>query len=455
MLHRELIKKQVNNHFHSKGELDVNKRLSLIMMSLGLSFLLLAGCSGKPSTDSSAEGASGNQTGSKEQITLTFMERWPNEPYKTYFDEVIAEFEKQNPGIKIDASNAVKDGYDQKLKIVLGSKNPPDIFMSYAGEFGKKFIRDGVALDLSGEIAKDKAWSDQILPAQFEPFSHEGKIYGVPFFMDAKLFFYNKDIFDNLNIKPPSTFSEFLQILETIKKNNITPIAFGNKASWAGDHYLTTLNQRMVTPEAYKQDSDIKTAAFTDPGYITALEKMQQLLPYFNSEPNARLHADARNAFLNGQAAMMYMESTELRFFINDGVKFKWGTFDFPTVEGGKGNPDVLTGAPEGFMISSKSKHPEEAMKFLKFLISKPMAEKLVKEAAQTPAVIGAVNEQTAIPEVIQIYERLANAKEMAVWLGTAQDVKVGTPYVNGFQELIGGTKTPQQVMDEVHSALK
>jgi raffinose/stachyose/melibiose transport system substrate-binding protein len=127
--------------------------------------------------------------------------------------------------------------------------------------------------------------------------------------------------------------------------------------------------------------------------------------------------------------------------------------FNFPKVEDGKGNQTNLTGAPEGFMISSKTKHPEEAMKFLKFLASKEMGEKLVKDVGKYSAVKDTANSENTTSEQLDAVDNILKAEEMAPWFDMAIDSRIADAYLTGTQLMLNGDKTPKQVMKDVQKA--
>ena len=423
------------------------KKSMLLIFSVLLVFASLVACSSKDSSTASTPNSSENNG----KVTLTFLDRWPNEPYKTYFNQVISEFQKQNPNIKVNVISALNDDYKQKVNVLLGNNNPPDIFFSWVGEYGEKFIRDGKALDITDYVNKDADWSKQIINSQFKAFSVDNKVYGVPLYMDSKVFFYNKDIFDKLNLKAPTNWSEFMNALKVIKEHNMTPIMFGNKGPWAAGHYITALNQRMVSQDVIAKDNQFGKSEFKDPGYAEALKKFSELIPYMNQDPNAIAHDEARNYFLGGKAAIMYLETMETTYMKN--ATFKWDTFAFPAIEGGKGDPKGMIGAPEGFMISKSTKHPAEAVKFLEFLTSKPMAEKLVKDTGMPSVVKGAINDQTASAKEVEEAKMIEDRGDMAIWLDTALDGRIFKPYLAGAQQLLNKQETPEDVMKQVQDA--
>jgi raffinose/stachyose/melibiose transport system substrate-binding protein len=417
--------------------------LNLVVGMFLIMSVFLVGCSSKSTSSKSANG----------KTTITFFYRWPNEPYKSYFKSVIADFEKQHPNIKIAEVTALNDDYKQKANVLLGSANPPDVFFSWVGEYGQKFIRDGVALDLTDYYKADTSWSGQLIQSQVNQFSKDGKVYGVPLFTDSKLFFYNKDIFDKLNLKAPTTWDEFIKDLAAIKKSGTTPLVLGNKSPWAAAHYVTALNQRMVAKDVLDKDLSYQGAEFTDPGYVEALKKLNELRPYFNENPNAIAHDEARNLFLGGKAAATFLETMEITFMKD--AAFKWDTFKVPSIEGAKGDQEGLIGAPEGFMIHKKSAHPKEAMEFLKFMTSKVNGEKLIKDTGLSSTVDGAVNENTATVHEVKAMQLIKDSKDMLIWTDSALDSRVFKPYGDGIQAMLGGTMKPEQVIKNVQEAAK
>ncbi|NLB90690.1 MAG: extracellular solute-binding protein, partial [Clostridiales bacterium] len=70
----------------------------------------------------------------EEEITISFFHRWPNEPKGPYMDEVVAKFEEANPNIKIQLIDPVlNDSYKEKIRVLVGSSDIPDVFMSWSG----------------------------------------------------------------------------------------------------------------------------------------------------------------------------------------------------------------------------------------------------------------------------------------------------------------------------------
>jgi raffinose/stachyose/melibiose transport system substrate-binding protein len=104
-------------------------------------------------------------------------------------------------------------------------------------------------------------------------------------------------------------------------------------------------------------------------------------------------------------------------------------------------------------MISSKTKHPKEAMEFLEFLTSKQMGEKLVKEVGKYSAVNDTANSSNSTPEQLEAVDNILQAKEMAPWFDMAIDARIADAYLTGAQLMLNGDKTPKEVMKDVQKA--
>ncbi len=418
-----------------------------------LAITLTTGCGG-PNKETSHK--MGKENGQTEQIVLKFLHKWPQPQNMPYFEEVIREFEATHPNIRIEMEAVADEPIKDKLRVLMGTDSQPDIFFSWSGEFAKKFVRSNNALDITEKFNGDTEWKNSIMQAGIEPFTIDGKIYGIPFRINGKFFVYNKEMFERYNLQKPKTWSDFIQICEKLKSNNITPIVLGNQYPWAACHYLTGLNQKLVSQDVRMKDYNPKTGEFTDIGYVKALEYLKSLNDkgYFNEGVNSTSHDMAHEMFYAGKAAMFYVELEEFQQ-VEDNFADRWDFFEMPEIPEGKGNQNFLTGAPDGFMISAKTKHPNEAIEFLKFLVSKENGEKLVEQLGWPSPVKGAVNEGNAIPLLVDGMKAIEEAEGMALWLDTDVHIKVAEAYLAGLQELLNCSKTPEKIMEEVRQIAK
>ncbi|MEA5077426.1 MAG: extracellular solute-binding protein [Anaerolineaceae bacterium] len=415
-----------------------------------LSFII-AGCSTPTAapTEEAPATAAATEVQSDEVVNIEIFTRFADGASKTYFDEVAASFNEANPNIKVTVTSADNQTYKTEIGTRLASDSAPDIYFAWSGIYAKNFVDGGKALDLSSYLSADTDWSSKIMATQFGPFTFNSGVYGVPIIMDGKAFYYNEDIFKELGLAVPQNWDEFMSVLNVLKESKYIPISLGNIDDWATGHYMTTLNQRVVPADVLAKDYALEgDANFTDPTYVQALGYLQQLVPYFTPECNSVTYDQGINDFLSGKAAIYYEQFNQVQYI--EPATFNWSWFDFPDITGAAGDQNALTGAPQGFMVSATTKHPAEAVAFLKYLTSVDMAAKMVKETSMISTVDGAINSDSASPKLIAIAESIKAASSINLWLDNATNSEVVAVYLQGIQAMVGGAMTPEEVMTAV-----
>lgn len=440
------------------------RKVAALVMAAIMSMSLMACGSDTAETKASEAGNEGTQTeasvadaaGDGEQVVINFFHRWPNDPKNSMFQSLIEQYMEENPNVTINMDCILNDQYKEKIRMIVGTDEVPDVFSSWSGTFAQEMIATGNVAVLNDMYESDTEWSGAIAQASVDGFTFDGEIYAAPWSQDGKVFFYNKTIFEENNLEVPTTWTEFINVLDALQAAGYeTPIVEGLADNWAILHYLGTMNQRMIDPDVLAADYEASTGEFTDPAYVTVLEKWQQLTSYMGETCVAIDHETARNTyFATGEAPIMYLQFAEITLLeqsLPDG--FEYGFFNFPAFEEGKGDPNALTGAPEGFMISTKTKYPEECRKFLKWLVSKTGGEALTTQCGDISSVAGAVDETNALPAQLEAMEIISNASKLAPWFDNACDATVYTVYGQGAQAIATGDETPESVMQQVQEA--
>ena len=389
-----------------------------------------------------------------DQVTVRFFHRWPNEPKLSYLNGLIAEFEAENPDIKIVTDQVLNDAYKEKIRVLVSTDDIPDVFMSWSGSFANNLVKSGRVQTWDDLLAADPAFRDSIVESQWPPFQIDGKQYGVPWSMDGKAFFYNKDVFAQLNLSVPTTLDELYTVCDALRAAGYEePISAGFSAPWAVSHYLGTICQRVVDPETLARDY-AGQGDFTDPGYIEALNIFKKLGEYMTKDPNSVDHEFARNAFIFGEAPMVYLQLGECKY-LRDDVDFDYSFFNFPAVEGGKGDPGQLTGAPEGMMISNVASPEvqEAAVKFVKFVISRHGGYEMTKQTGELSCVKGALDETNLDAKQLEAVQLILNSTQPALWQDNVTDAAIADAFMAGGQLLLTGDKTAEDVMKDVQAA--
>jgi raffinose/stachyose/melibiose transport system substrate-binding protein len=409
------------------------------------------------SSGGNASSAPGGSGGAGLSGSITFLEKWPDPNYAPYFQQVVKAYTDAHPNVKIDLQAVGDQPIKDKLRVLAASKQMPDIYFSWAGDFTQKFVRGQLAADLTSQL-KGTDWGNSFVPAALQAFTYDGKVYGVPIDLDAKFFVYNTTMFKDAGISVPQTMADLLTACDTLKAKGGQPIAFGNQFGWPAIHYLTQLNPYYVKPDVLASDYNPASGAFTDPGYVQALQTLLDLNTHcLSQKANGLSHESAQATFLAGKAAMMYVESVEFPVFTEKGgapasIANNWAFFKMPIPSGAAGDANVLEGAPDGFLVNPKTQHMDVVLDFLKYFTSQSNAALMTKLNGWLSPVKGSATSENAFPQLIGVLDEINKADSMAIWLDTVTNINVANAYLNGAQALLDGKKTPAQVMADVQA---
>ena len=133
-----------------------------------------------------------------------------------FLDRLIAEFEAQNPDLKIlrdvgpHSSTEFHDLLAQKFK---NRDRAMDVFFMDV-IWPAEFASAGWALPLDRFFPRDA--QKQFLPAAIRANTYGGAIYGVPLFIDAGLLYYRKDLLQKYHFPAPRTWPELVEQAKTI-----------------------------------------------------------------------------------------------------------------------------------------------------------------------------------------------------------------------------------------------
>ena len=142
-------------------------------------------------------------------------------------DQAIADFESQNPGVKVvreigpQSSTQLHDLITQKLK---NRDTEMDVFVMDV-IWPAEFASAGWALPLDRFFTA--AEQKQFLDAPIRANRYRGQIFGVPLFVDAGLLYYRKDLLEKYRIAPPRTWPELVEKAKTILAREQDPQLVG------------------------------------------------------------------------------------------------------------------------------------------------------------------------------------------------------------------------------------
>jgi multiple sugar transport system substrate-binding protein len=316
--------------------------------------------------------------GGKKDSGVVNLEFWLRDTRPTNVDamkEIIANFERDNPGIKINLVLTPWDSVEQKTATAIAAGTLPDLSQlnqTGAADYGAK----GVLLNLDSRYAAWTAKND-VAAISLSQAMYNGHYYGVPWFAGSNVMFYNKEIFkkngivdDKGEAKPPVTWAEFIDVAkkltqDTNKDGQIDQWGFvvrGNISLTipvrefmlaAGDGlWVDTASNNKVVIDTPKNLNGLQF-------YLDLYRTLKVVPP---DTPSVDYTAEEQY-FLSGKTAMMFNGPWSLGTYYN--APFEWGAALEPMSERHAAH---IGGCPVG--IFNTTKHPDEAWKFATYLLN-------------------------------------------------------------------------------------
>ncbi len=433
------------------------KALPIMLAVLLMMSFALAGCG------SSANNADGSNAASGGQTVIKFMHLWPEGSSKaqyTIVNDIIQDYEKQHPDVKIQTEILGNDQYREKLKVLASSNELPDVGMTWSDGFLKPYVEGQLFTPLDDVI--DANLKDAFIPGVKESYAIDGKTYGMPLELNISYIFYNKEIFKKYNLQVPKTYTEFKNIVNTLNQNGVIPAAVGNKEGWPGSFWFMYLADRIGGPTILTDVIQGKRS-FNDPDILKAATEVQNLVDMNTFEKgNSGLSNDeAKGYFMNEQAAMFLTATWELPNYttskdVPQEFKDKIGYFKFPLYEGGKGTDinSYVGGPGVGLFVADHSQVKEQAKDFAAFLV-KEWGNKSVTDAGVIPATKVDTADKKLDPMYVEILKDLNGASNVTTYFDTQASPNVAELHHDLIAALFGKQITPQQFVDQTAAALE
>ncbi len=302
------------------------------------------------------------------KIVLDFWQFWTDPQVKPALIEIIHQFEKENPEIKINLTDLTWSEGHEKIVVAFASGTAPDI-LELGSDWVPEFSSQDVLLDVTSDA--EKIQQDFLM---WEPVFYKGRIYGFPWLLDTRVLFYNKDLMKKAGLdpeKPPLNWKELLSYCQKI--NQLKPEAYGFGANSAERHRL----YKKFLPffwgnggkilSSYHQSSEINSPAGKE-----ALAFYKKLTEQGTVDNQRMLDEN----FKQGKIGFVISGGWLLNDIQKNLPDLKFGVCLIPKPE--KGNFSSFAGG-EFLVISKKSKNPDSAKKFIQYLIKKGNSLKLCK----------------------------------------------------------------------------
>lgn len=265
-------------------------RVAAVLAATGL-VIGTAGCASSADDDVAADGT----------VTLNYFS-WVPSPDQ--WEPIIAEFEKENPKIKIDFKGANDSGqYLGELDNLILADDTPDVYGIQATSAFDDYA--DYALDTE-EYASD--WIGGVKSELLtETTTSDGVVAAVPILTAGSEFYlYNKTLFDELGLYLPTSYEELLAVSEAADAAGYTGFAMGAADGWHDDDFFIWLaNQYGNGDEIYKAGAG--EIPWESDSLVQAATRWQELFTdgaFQEAATSTTLYPQARDDYLLARKAL-------------------------------------------------------------------------------------------------------------------------------------------------------
>ncbi|NTF33990.1 extracellular solute-binding protein [Rhizobium skierniewicense] len=351
---------------------------------------------------------------------------------KKAMEELIADFQKANPDVKVKWNNFDHEGYKSAIRNFL-TADAPDVVAWYAGNRMEPFVKAGLFEDVT-DVWTANGLEDQLKSAA-PSMTIDGKKWGVPYTYYQWGIYYRKDIFQSQSITPPKTWDELLAASKKLKDAGITPFTIGTKALWPTAGWFDYLDLRINGYDFHMELTSGKVP-YTDPRVKAVFETWAELVKpgYFIENHAAIDWQDAVPQLVQGKAAMYLMGNFAVATFKNGGLKEEQiGFMPFPEIT--KGLPITEEAPTDTFHIPKGAKNKDDAKKFLAYVASPEAQTKMNATMGQLP--VNNKAEKPTDPFLQAGFDMLSKATAIAQFYDRDAQAEMAKAGMEGFQEFM------------------
>ena len=387
----------------------MRKRLTSMVMAAALaSAMMVTGCGSdsgngggtsgsSTSKESSEAGSSSEKSESGDRVHITYAQ-WVNETETAATQKVAEKFNSEQDRIEVEVVKIDHDTYVTKLNAMATAGELPDTaIMSEAGVL--QFAESGLLADISDMYGEGEA-----KPLDSITFKQKGTPVAYSAANEVLNLWYNIDLLNEVcekqglkveEMTPPAkaddawdwdTFVKTAQSLTVdINGNNALSPDFDPDNV---DIYGCTVNCLPWQLEVWAKSNgggyfseDGSKCMINDPATVDALQKIVDLSEKYHCAPPITSAANALESSLGSKKVVMATDGTwNVGTFLGPNADFKYGVGVLPYM---KEKVTICTGGPN--VVFSTTKHPAEAMEWLKWYYKEENSWSLIEAGTWMP----------------------------------------------------------------------
>lgn len=425
----------------------MKKIMSLVLI---LALVLSLGACGSKEAAPSAD--SGDKTAAQEPVELEFIQWWTTEGGGEFLEDLVKRFEEANPGITVKLTSMPFGEIRTQVVASQATGMTPDL-IGMNPPWTREFYDMGILAPLDDLMAADPFFKkDNYFQASFTPI--EGHTYLAPVNSMAFFLFYNKTMFKEAGIEPPTTWDELVEAAKalTVPEKNQYGITMSMSEQEASNGAILSLypllyaqNGRTLVDGKYTVETEGMENAMK---LLETLSKNGSILPGTTTRSEFQIIEE----FAAGNVGMVISHNGHINTVTNRDPNLEFGVVPLPSVDG-KGTVELRHHGWD-IGIAANSQHKEEAWKFISFLLNAENVEAMCNEMLKVPAMYGiSVNYLDKYPVVKDAIDYMNEYEMVEELMAMPKSATCWVELTKAGSAVIQGTKTTEEALPEVQEA--
>ncbi len=316
--------------------------------SAGLLIAALVALAGSLAACGSSSSDGGGTAASSSKVLKVWWYEGPGSAYQIAWDQAIADFKKQHPGVTVQFSLKSFNQMQQNASMILNSSDVPDVMEYNKGDATTGLLsKQGLLTDLTAEATK-YGWDKLLGPdlqvtAKYDPkgVMGSGNWYGVSDYAEYLTTYYNKAMFAKYKIAVPTSMAQLTAAMAKFAKAGVTPFANAGNDYMAMQYLYEMELSQSTSQDVQNYERYTGSVNFHDTAWTNAVNTFQDWVNkgYIAKDSVGLTATQAGNDFETGKNPMLMSGSWWAGTFESEIKNFSWGTFLWPgnTLNAGSG----------------------------------------------------------------------------------------------------------------------
>lgn len=348
------------------------------------------------------------------------------------------------------------DVFDDALVTAIAAGRGPDLHYTAGGPTLRQLVEQGQVRDLTDDLGDVIAI---LPPATLDPFTIDGRVYGLPYHAGISGIWFNKSLFSQAGLdpdNPPVTWQEFLDAVSALRSSGVAPIAIAGAEDWTVHFWYSHLAVRTAGVEGIGEAR--QNRSFDDPDLLRAAELLAELAdldpfqPGFDSAGYAGPQGQADS--ISGEDAAMELMgywAPSVYEGAQGGLGDDLGWFPFPIVEGGNGAAGDVVGNADGFAVSAAA--PLNTLDLFRFLYLDGRYDQLITDSTNLLPVLPGAPDPAGDRLLVTQVDALHTAPAFQLYLDQDLPRPVGDALRASMVDLLVGRASPQEAIARITDA--